>query len=419
MRLFKLALIFVCAVLASFPLAGLIDGKAPPPTDFQTELARMHNAIFDMRGLKFVVSEEAAQATKFSYLLYRSASLSGNPADLRAAESATDDAIRRVGPWEDLCVLKANLDFTLHRVAAAKRDLDMLRRGSDSVQAMALRADIDFQEGRYREAKKGYQAATGKQRSWDTLARLAYLEAKMGDPAAADDLYQQALEEISAKEMRAYAWVELQRGLLQLSRGRFEEAMKRYRRAARAYSGYWLVDEHIAELLGAEGKFDQAAALYQSVITRAPRPEIRQTLGDLYLFMGRPALAKPWHDDALAGFLESVRRGEVHYYHHLTTFFADVRQDGAEALKWARRDLDLRDNFSTRDALAWALYRDGRFADALAAINGALASGVKDAHLFFHAAMIHLAAGRIDEGKRLLQRAAAINPRYENFHVHR
>jgi len=419
MRLFKPALIVACAALSSFPLAGLIDGKGPPPTDFQTDLSRMHSEISATSGSIYAAGEEAARATTVASLLYRSASLSGNPAHLRVADSATDDAIRRVGPWDDLYLLKATLDFTLHRVTAAKHDLDMLRHGHDSVQVMTLRADIDLQEGRYREAKEGYQAATARQRSWDTLARLAYLEATMGERAVADDLYQQAQEELSAKEMRAYAWVELQRGHLQLTQGRYEEARARYTRAARAYSGYWLVDAYIAELLGAEGKFEQAATLYQSVIARAPRPDIRQALGDLYLFMGQPALAKPWHDDALAGYLASVRRGEVQYYHHLATFFADVRQDGAEALAWARRDLDLRDNFATRDALAWALYRDGRFAEALTAINVAMASGVKNAHLFFHAAMIHSAAGRIEEGRQLLQRAAATNPRYQDFHAHR
>jgi len=44
---------------------------------------------------------------------------------------------------------------------------------------------------------------------------------------------------------------------------------------------------------------------------------------------------------------------------------------------------------------------------------------VKDSHLFFHAAMIHLAAGRTGEGKRLLQALSEMNPGYENFHVHR
>ena len=219
--------------------------------------------------------------------------------------------------------------------------------------------------------------------------------------------------------MRAYAWVRLQRGLLELRRGRHDAAMGHYRRAEQAYSGYWLVDEHIAELLGAQGKFDAAIALYRRVVARAPRPELHQALGDLYNFAGRPAEAAPWHDKALALYLESVQRGEVHYYHHLASFYADVRGDGAAAVKWARQDVELRPNAGTREALAWALYRDGRYADALAVVTEALASGVKDAHLFFHAGMIHLAAGMNAEGRALLDRATAINPRYASFHVHR
>jgi tetratricopeptide (TPR) repeat protein len=219
--------------------------------------------------------------------------------------------------------------------------------------------------------------------------------------------------------MRAYAWVQLQRGLLDLNRGRYEEAMVHYRMAGKAYSGYWLVDEHIAELLGATRKFDEAAALYEKIIARAQKPEFHQRLGDLYLFMGRPERAKPWHDRAEAAYLESARRGEAHYYHHLASFYADARQNGAEAVQWARKDIDLRSNFATQDALAWALYRAGRFEGALQASREALSSGVEDAHLFFHAAMIHLAAGKTDEGKGLLKKAGEINPGYENFHAHR
>jgi tetratricopeptide (TPR) repeat protein len=219
--------------------------------------------------------------------------------------------------------------------------------------------------------------------------------------------------------MRSYAWVELERGLLELNRGRYQKAAAHYDRADKAYSGYWLVDERRAELLAAGRKFDEAAALFRRIIARAPRPELQQALGDLLAFAGKPDQAKPWHDAALAEYLASAARGEVHYYHHLAGFYADVRQDGAEALKWARKDNELRDNFMTQDALAWALYRDGQFSAARESIKKALASGVRDPHLFFHAAMIHLAAGRTDEGKRLLRTVSDMNPGYENFHVHR
>jgi tetratricopeptide (TPR) repeat protein len=195
--------------------------------------------------------------------------------------------------------------------------------------------------------------------------------------------------------------------------------MAHYRRAEQAYSGYWLVEAHLAELLAAQGKFDEALARFRGLAARAPRPELYHALRDLHRIKGRPAEAVPWHEQALALYLDSVARGEVHHYHHLASFHADVRGDGPEAVRWARRDVALRPNAATREMLAWALYRDGRYAEARSVVAEALASGVQDAHLFVHAAMIQLAAGRPAEGRALLARAAAINPRHASFHVHR
>ena len=135
--------------------------------------------------------------------------------------------------------------------------------------------------------------------------------------------------------------------------------------------------------------------------------------------MGKADQARPWHERAVAAYLESARRGVVLYYHHLAVFYADVRQNGAEAVKWAHKDVELRPNFVTQEGLAWALYRNGQFAAALDTMEMVLSSGVRDAHIFFHAAMICLAAGRTDDGKRMLKAAGEINPDYENFHVHR
>ena len=357
--------------------------------------------------------------TRFAFLLYHRGGLTGSACDLTAAGEALDRSIRAGEAPDDLYLLKAKLDFRGHRVAAAKADLAMLSGRADRVQVDLLKADVFLQEGRYADARQGYESVLARARPWDALARLAYLESRTGEPAVADRLYAASQEEMSAKEMRAYAWVELQRGLLRLGRGQYDDAMARYRTARRAYSGDWVVDEHIAELLGAQKKFDEAAALYERIVARVPRPELQQALGDLYVFMGRRDLAAPWHAKALTAYLESAGRGEVLYYHHLASFYADVREDGPAAVRWARRDADLRNTFATQEMLAWALYRDQRVDEAFAQITKPLAAGVVDAHLFFHAAMISLAAGRGHDGARLLRRAADVNPRYAAFHVHR
>jgi len=418
-RWLKPVVVAVSAVCLSLPLTSLSYRQPSPQTDYETELARIHGEISELKDRAVGGPIAIETATRLVHRLNHRAYLTGSPADFKAAETAIDRAIRDVGPLATLYLLKANLDFTFHRWDRAREDLAALSKFGGDARVVALKASLAFQEGGYEEAKRGYQGAIAKNPTWDNLSRLASWEAKFGDPEIADRLYRQAEEEISAKEMRAYVWVELERGVLDLKRGRYDEARAHYRRAEKAYSGYWLVDEHIAELLGAERRFDEAVARYEKVIVHAPRPEFQQALGDLLLLMGRADRAKPWHDKALAAYLGSAERGEVHYYHHLAGFYADVRRDGAEAVKWARKDVELRPNFVTHEGLAWALYRDGQFAEALAAITHALSSGVKDAHLLFHAAMIHLAAGRTDEGKQFLKNAADINPRYENFHVHR
>ena len=417
MRLLKPIFIAVSAALFLFPLASLSYRQAIPVTDYALELTQIQKDIAQLKDGASPVDID--KALKLLHRMFHRAQLTGSAADLQATEATIERSLREIGPLTGLYLLKANLDFKQHRLKQADQDIAALSRFAGDARIVALKAGIDFQRGRYEAAKMGYLSAVEKDPTWDNLARLAYWQGKFGDPDLADRLYRQAAEQIYAKEMRAYAWVELQRGLLDLNRGRYDEAMAHYRKAEKAYSGYWLVDEHMAELLGATRRFDEAVRLYESVVARAPLPELRQRLGDLYLFMGKPEQASRWHGQALAGYLDSAARGEVNYYHHLAGFYADMRGDGAEAVKWAEKDLALRSNFATQDGLAWALYRAGRFAEALEQITRALSSGVKDAHLFFHAAMIHLSAGKIDEGKQLLKKAAEINPGYENFHAHR
>jgi tetratricopeptide (TPR) repeat protein len=389
------------------------------PTDYEIELGRLDQEISELEESMSGGAIDGGTATRLLYYMFHRASLTGNFAEFETTETAINNAIQQIGPWADLCFLKASLDFKFHRLPNTKQDLEMVRCLADSPQGKALKADIALQEGRYQEAKTGYERAVEDNRTWDNLVRLAYFETKMGDEAGAEQLYIEAEDEITAKEMRSYAWVELQRGLLDLSHGRFEETQVHYNRANEAYSGYWLIEEHIAELLGAQGKFAEAAALYKEVIGRVSKPELQQAIGELYALMGKPDEAQSWYQKALAAYLESAQRGDVHYYHHLADFYANVNKNGQKALKWAQKDLELRQNFATQAAMAWAYYRNGQFADALDLMSKALSSGVRNARLFQEAAMIHLAAGQSGQAERLLNEAAQINPSYENFHVHR
>jgi len=218
--------------------------------------------------------------------------------------------------------------------------------------------------------------------------------------------------------MRAYAWLEVQRGFLDFVHGRHREAGTHYRRADAAYPGYWLVEEHIAEVLGAEGRYVEAAKSLERIVLTSDRPDLEQAIAELYELMGQSEPAVYWRERALSGYLQSVQQSEVHYYHHLADYYSDLVEGGAAAVGWAYKDLQLRENFATQAALAWALYRDGQFTDAVRWIDRALASGVCHARLYCWASDIYNAAGKAVEGRELRQRAINLNPAVAGFHIH-
>lgn len=388
-------------------------------TDFENELERIDKDISEVRENAFASPTDCEKLTTFVYRLYQRASLTGNLDELEAAEAAIDNAIPRLIQTADLYMLKINIDFKLHRLANVKNNFELNPDFKNSSQGKALRADLLFQEGKYDEAQKAYENLIRDEDAWDNFARFAHFKFKMGDVAGAEQLYGKAEDELTAKEMRYFAWLELQRGLLDLAHGRFDEAEAHYKRAEKAYSGYWMVEEHMAELSAAQGKFDEAVALYIRVTDKVPRPELYQALGELYDFISKPVEAKLWYEKAHSAYLESVERGGVHYYHHLVDFYADVIPNTPEAVNLARKDIELRNNYATQAALAWALYRNGQLAEAAEMIQRSLSSGVRDAHLFSQAARIFSAAGESEKSAQYSRMAADINPRGHHFHVHR
>jgi len=415
MPIVKLAL-FIAFTLVGLVLTGLTGLKF---TDYQQELRQIEAiAVKPVEKSDWPLSESTG-LFKQAYYFFVKYSLTGRQLDMENADAAFEKALAGLGANVDLTLLHAAFNLKLHRLPAAKNDLDKLSSLQDNPKVQVLRADIAVQQGDYSSALNSYRSLLETTRNWDNLSRLANLQAKLGDLPAAEELYQQAEAEISAKDMRSYAWVELQLGYLLLTHGQSAAALTHYQKAQQAYSGYWLTKDYLAEWLATQQNYVEAIALYKQLVACTHRPEIYHTLGDLYLFMGKSELARTWHDKALSIYLASAQRGEVQYYHQLTALYADALQDGAQALLWAQKDYQLRQNTGTQEAVAWALYRDGQYTAAMAAIKPALAVNWAESHLYFHAAMIYLAAGQLEQGQAYMQKAVSLNPQYAAFHAHR
>jgi tetratricopeptide (TPR) repeat protein len=394
-------------------------GAPVATTDFQRDLDRLDGEIRRLSGEVAGATASRHDAIRLVSLQYRRATLLGSWDELRLIGGALGALVGRLGPLPDLCLLQGLLDLTMHRLGGVR---DALRRSpvlAGSWHGRALEADVLVQEGQYADARHIYEAVVREAPTWENLARLAHVQAALGQREQADRLYADAEEELTAKEMRVYAWVELMRGELDLAGGAFNLAQAHYERARSAYSGYWLVDAHSAELLGMMGRTEDAIALYRDVVARAPRPELIQALGDAYARAGYLDDAQACYDRALAGYLDSAGRREVHYLHHLADFYADVRQDGREAVRWAEADFALRPSPQAEATLAWAEYRVGRLADALRHIQHALASGASGARVLRHSETIHRACGDDATASLYALLADRSGPAGTIGHVHR
>lgn len=282
--------------------------------------------------------------------------------------------------------------------------------------ALATAGDAQLELGNYDQAAKVYEQLAASESGAPVQARLARLAELKGDNQKALELLTQA---VAQSPDRDAAWYRTRLGELHFRSGDLNNAEAQYEAARQLRPNSFLVLEHLAELRAAQGHIDQAIELYQKVIERTPRGEFYQALGDLYLFAGKNAEAKKPHARALQAYLESVAQGNAHYYHHLAGFYADAQELPAEAVRWANKDLEVRQSIYAHDALAWALYKNGQFAEAAKEADRALALGTKDAHLLYHAAMVYSRAGDLQRGSALLKEALAVNPRYNSFHAHR
>jgi tetratricopeptide (TPR) repeat protein len=290
----------------------------------------------------------AHEAARHAWSCWRRAAESGHPADLAAAEAAVEDGLARFDGWPDLWLLRATIDVAVHRVDRVEGDLAAVPGLASSREGRALQADADVQLGRVEEARAAIEALVAERRAWADLARLAAFE---DDPERADALLAEAEDDLTAKELRSFAWLELQRAGLWLRAGDLARARRHVERADAAAPGFWRVERAHVALLAAEGRLAEARARAEELFERVPRPELAQTVGDLHARLGEPERADEWHERALAGYLASVDRGEVQYLHHLAEFHLDVREDLREAERWARLDHDLRPNAHTRAIL--------------------------------------------------------------------
>ena len=348
----------------------------------------------------------------------------------QARESGRTDSHTKAEQWlraalkwsPDSYPLRASLGSVLmaqHKFGeAAALAGKLTQENPESPTAYGVLGDALLEIGDVPGAESSYRKLAKLSAGLPVSARFAKLDWLRGNTAGALSNWSHAIS-FSNSADESLAWAHVQKGELFFRMGKLTNAEAEYHVALTLVPDYYAALDHLAELRASRGEFDRAREAFQQLAARTERPEYFQAVGDVLVAARRREEAKPWHDRALAIYATAAEGRSAGYFHHLASFYADVREDGSSAEKWARRDLEVRQSIYAWDALAWALFRKGDNAGAVDAMKKALALGTKDAHLLAHAGSIFVRAGKISEGRDFMKQAEKANPHYSDFHVHR
>ena len=283
-----------------------------------------------------------------------------------------------------------------------------------ALQALATIGDASLELGLYDEAAAAYETLIEQAPGAAVYSRMARLAWLNGDPSAAINWMQQAVD--NAKEIgltgERLAWYQFQLGELYFNSGDVVAAEANYAAAKQSFPNYYVVLVGEGKVAAAEGDFEQAIVLYEQLVTRLPEPAFVAMLGDFYMLAGNETAAQQQYDTV--AFIADLEATDAALYsRQLALFYANQDENLATALAAAEAELASRPDVYGYDVLAWTLYKNGRLDEAAAASEKALALGTQEALFYYHAGMIAAGQGNDNQATEYLSHALELNPNFD------
>ena len=297
-----------------------------------------------------------------------------------------------------------------HEFAAALEEAKKLnKRMPDDVMVYGFLTDANVELGNYADAEDAanwmLKLRAGNQAG---VTRAAYLRELYGDIDGALELMNMAYQSNPPSQVEDGAWLLTQIAHLHLATGNIDPAEKELQQALAMFPGYHYALSNLAKVRIQQRRYPEAVTLLQQRYSAAPHAENLYELAVALQLAGR-------NDDAQKAFAEfeqkSLKETNIgdNSNHELIMYYADYANSPEKALAVAKREIARRHDVHTLDCYAWALYKNGQYAEARKQIETALAVGVRDASMFRHAGEIALAAGDKVAAGRYLQEAVQLN----------
>ncbi|MES2684354.1 MAG: hypothetical protein V4650_12620 [Pseudomonadota bacterium] len=405
------ALAAACQQAPAPATAPPVQATAPPAASYADELRAAEQAVREVQARIARGPVVWPQWANLAEAQRAVAQLTGDYRHYLEAEQSLAQAFALAGQGGPY-LARAQFNFSVHRLTLVEPDLARASAESDPdvTAILALRADLAFYRGDYDAALSGYRQVLQRREDLPSLVRLALWHARTGHVSEALALLDRSDAIYHGDSQHPRAFLALQRGLIELDRGRWERALAHYQHALRLLPGWWLAAEHIAEIHALQGEHDAALREYAEVIEQTNSPEFMDAMAGLLRARGDETAARGWITRARKLYEERLATlPEATYGHGLSHFL----QFGtpAEALALARKNHALRPYGEAQIQLADALLRSGAVRETETLVRSALSSGWRTAELHATAARAFAAAGQAEDSARQVALAKALNPR--------
>ena len=307
----------------------------------------------------------------------------------------------------------AQMSHQLDRTQNSLSALDVAAVRSDPAilaESSSLRGDIAFYRGDMARARALYEDAAKYGLNSGVAYRFAILAKSRGEFETAVKHFSDAVSDPGTATPFANASAAMQIGAVELARGDYRNARAWFESANRQFSGFWLIEAHLAQAKALEGDLAGAIIDMKAVARRAPAGEVLDALAMLLRADGQARESRLWANRASAIWTKRLDQlPEAAYGHAIEHELVFGSPD--KALDLAKRNFDARPYGESRILLASAYLSNGIFEEAVDQLNLAERSGWRSAPLYALLAQAHELSGRPREAAKARKAAEALNPK--------
>ncbi|MES1262341.1 MAG: tetratricopeptide repeat protein [Acidobacteriota bacterium] len=265
--------------------------------------------------------------------------------------------------------------------------------------------------GDYDNAAEAYQKMVSLRPDLSSYNRAAYFRFLYGDVENAVKIMKMAIGAGSPMAENT-AWCEVELGKIYLKTGQSREAADEFQAALRRFPNYHPALAGAAQAAAARSDWKTAIAYMHRAQAATPLPDYSAALFDYYTAAGDAKEAAK-HKEMIQVIDQVGQAAKEKANRNIAIIYADHDWNLDRALELARNELEVRGDIYSYDALAWALYKNKRYAEAAVAMKKAMQLKTPEPAFYYHAGLIDSALGKKDEARELLKKALELNPHFD------